>query len=126
MRSALLITGSITRVWALRHQTGAQYSAVENTRAKVAVHRTKAPAPQVVSASHLIDETLVLSFFKCRLYVRNLSSVMPRYFGVLENGSGLPFNSNESSHFASLLVRWNTDNTVCFAELQSPFLEVRL
>ena len=116
MRSALLITGSIKQVWALRHQTGAQYSAVEYTRARVAVRRTEAPAPQVVPASRLINETLVLSFLrsdcKCRLYLRDLSSVMPRYFRVLENGSGLPFNSTESSRFSSLLVRWNTDDTV--------------
>ena len=116
MRSALLITGSIKRVWALRHQTGAQYFAVEYTRARVAVRRTETLAPQVVPASHLISETLVLIFlrsdFKCRLYVRYLSSVILRYLGVLENGSGLPFNSTESSSFASLLVRWNTDDTV--------------
>ena len=62
MRSALLITGSIKRVWALRHHTGAQYSAVEYTRARVAVRRTETPAPQVVPASHLISATLLLSF----------------------------------------------------------------
>ena len=116
MRNALLITGSIKRVWALRHQTGAQYSAVEYTRARLAVSRTEVPAPQVVPASRLINETLVLSFLrsdsKCRLYVRDLSSVMPRYLVVLENGSSLPFNSTESSRFAFLLVRWNTDDTV--------------
>ena len=72
--------------------------------------------PQVVPASRLINETLLLRFLqsdsKCRLYVRELSSVMPRYHGVSENGSGLPFNFNESSPFASLLVGWNTDDTV--------------
>ena len=89
MLSALLITGSIKRVWALRHHTGgAQYSAVEYTRARVAVLRTEAPAPQAVPASRLINETLVLSFLrsdsKCRLFVRDLSSVMPRYFERLK------------------------------------------
>ena len=116
MRSALFVTGSIKRVWALRHQTGAQCSAVEYTRARVAVRRTEALAPQVVPASCLINETLVLSFLrsdsKCRLYVRDLSNVMPRYFEVIENGSSLPFNSTEGSSFASLLVRWNVDDTV--------------
>ena len=77
----------------------AQYSAVKYTWARVAVRRTEAPAPQVVPASRLIDETQVLSFLqsdsKC-----------------CENGSSLPFNSTESSHFASLMVRWNTDDTV--------------
>ena len=118
-------------MWALRHHSGARYSAVEYTRARVALRRTEAPAPQAVPASSLISETLVLSFLqsdsKCRLFVRDLSSVMPRYFGVLDNGRGLPFNSTESSRFASLLVRWNTDDhCFCFAELYSLFLEVRL
>ena len=116
MRSALLIIGSIKRVRALRHQTGALHSAVEYTRARVAVRRTEAPASQVVPASRLIDETLELSFLrsdsKCRLYVRDLSSAMPSYLGVLENGSSLPFNSTESSRFASRLIRWNTNGTV--------------
>ena len=116
MRSALLITGLIKRVWVLRHQTGAQFSAVEYTRARVAVRRTEAPAPQVVPACRLINKTLALSLLrsdsKCRLYVRDRSSVISRYFGVLENGSSLPFNYTESSRFASLLVRWNTDDTV--------------
>ena len=62
MRSALLIAGSIKRVWALRHQTGAQYSVVKYTRARVAVPSTEAPVPQVVPASRLISATLVLSF----------------------------------------------------------------
>ena len=116
MRSALLIIGSMKRVWALRHQTGAQYSAAEYTRTRVAVRRAEAPAPQVVPASRLINEIPVLSFLRsdsmCRLYVRDPSSVMPKYFGVSENRSSLPFNPTECSRFASLLVRWNTDDTV--------------
>ena len=43
---ASLMAGSMRRVWALRHQTGAQYSAVEWTRARVAVRSVVAPAPQ--------------------------------------------------------------------------------
>jgi len=42
---ASLMAGSKTRVWALRHQTGAQYSAVACTRARVAVRRVVASAP---------------------------------------------------------------------------------
>ena len=38
--------------------TNLQYSVVEYTRARVAVRRTEAPAPQVVPASRLINETL--------------------------------------------------------------------
>ena len=83
-----------------------------------------APVPQVVPASRLINETLMLSFLEVTpgvaLYVRDLSSVMPRYFGVSENGSSLSFNSTESSRFASLLVRWNTDDTV-FVSLSFSF-----
>ena len=82
MRSALLIIGTIKRVWALRHQAVAQYSAIEYTRARVAVRRTEAPALQVVPYSRPINETLVPSFLRSdsrsRLYVRDLSSVMSR------------------------------------------------
>ena len=54
------------------------------------MRRTEVPAPEVVSASRLINETLVPNFLRsysrCRLYVRDLSSVMSRYFEVSENG----------------------------------------
>ena len=43
IRKASLMAGSIKRVWALRHQTGAQYSAVEYIRTKVTVHNVVAP-----------------------------------------------------------------------------------
>ena len=39
IRKASLMVGAMRRVWALRHQTGAQYSAVEWTRAKEAVRQ---------------------------------------------------------------------------------------
>ena len=41
---ASLMVGSMRRVWVLRHQTGAQYSAVQRTRARVAVRNVVAPA----------------------------------------------------------------------------------
>ena len=41
---ASLMAGSMRHVWALRHQTGAQYSAVEWTRAKVAVRQSYCPS----------------------------------------------------------------------------------
>jgi len=53
IRKASLMAGSIRRVWALRHQAGAQYSAVECTRARVAIRRVVAPAPQPEPASRL-------------------------------------------------------------------------
>jgi len=46
IRKASLMSGSIRRVWPLQHQTGAQYSAVECTRARVAVRRVVAEEPQ--------------------------------------------------------------------------------
>jgi len=39
IRKASLMVGSMRRAWALRHQRGAQYSAVKWTRARVAIHR---------------------------------------------------------------------------------------
>jgi len=45
IRKASLMAGSMRRVWALRHQTGAQYSAVECTRVSVGIRRVVAPAP---------------------------------------------------------------------------------
>jgi len=46
IRKASLMARSMRRILALRHQTGAQYSAVECTRARVATRRVVAPAPQ--------------------------------------------------------------------------------
>ena len=42
---ASLMAWSVKRVWSLRNQTGAQYSAVEYTRARVAVRNVAAPTP---------------------------------------------------------------------------------
>ena len=44
IRKASLTVGLLRRVRALRHQTGAHYSAVECTRARVAIRRIVAPA----------------------------------------------------------------------------------
>jgi len=54
IRKASLMEGSIRRAWALRQQTGAQYSEVERTMARVAVRRFVAPAPQPEPASRLL------------------------------------------------------------------------
>ena len=45
-RKASLMTRSMRRVWALRHQTGAQYSAVEWSRSRVTIRSVFAAAPQ--------------------------------------------------------------------------------
>jgi len=52
IRKASLMAGSIKRV---RHQTGAQYPADECTRARVAIRRVVAPAPQPEPASQERD-----------------------------------------------------------------------
>jgi len=69
-------TGSMRRVWALRHQTGAQYSAVDWTRARVAIRRVVAPAPQPEPASRLRSVMRDVSFLRsdsrCRPHVSDL------------------------------------------------------
>jgi len=85
IRKASLMVGSMRRAWALRHQIGAQYSAVEWTRARVAVLNVVAPALQPEPASRLRSATRDVSFswsdLKCRRYVSDLSNVTPRYLG---------------------------------------------
>ena len=75
----------ISRVWALRHQKGEQYSAAKCTRARVAVRNVVAPAPQVDLANHLKSPTRVVDFLrsdsKCRQNVSALENFMPRYIG---------------------------------------------
>ena len=53
IRKASLMAGSMRRVWALPQQTGAQYSAVECTRSRVAIRNVVAPAPQPEPANRL-------------------------------------------------------------------------
>ena len=109
MRNELLIE-SIRRIRIPRHQVGAQYSEAECTRAKVAVRKVVAPAPQlIVPAKGLIKEALKVSFLRidsrCCRYVSNLSRVKPRCFGVAQKGGGLPFRLTSTSRFVSLLLR---------------------
>ena len=63
MRSASLIAISMMRVCTLQHQTGAQYSAIEYTRAKAVVQRTASLAPYPDSASQLIRVTREVNFY---------------------------------------------------------------
>lgn len=71
---AWLILTSTLWVWALFLHTGAQYSAVECTSARVAVLRQFAFAPHPDPANFLTTSVLVLTFFavfsKCLLNVR--------------------------------------------------------
>jgi len=82
IRKASLMVGSVRRVWALRHQTGAQYSAVEWTRDRVAIRNGIPPAPQPEPASRLRSTTCDVIFLRsdsrCRRYVSDLSNVTPR------------------------------------------------
>ena len=80
---ALLMAGSMRRVWAPRHQMGTQYSAFEWIRARVAIRRVVASAPQPEPASRLWsamrDVNFLRSDSRCRRYVSDLPSVTPRY-----------------------------------------------
>ena len=73
VRKTSLMAGPMRRLWALRHQTGAQYSAVEWTRAKTAVRNVAASAPQSEPASRLKGATRDVHFLrsnsKCQRYV---------------------------------------------------------
>ena len=86
----LLVAGSIRWVWALRHQTAAQYSVVECTRARLAVHRVVAPAPNWKPRSRLRSMTCDVSFLQsdsnCWWYVNDLSNVTPQYLGLEQEG----------------------------------------
>jgi len=74
----------------LRHQTGAQYSAVECTRAWVAIRGVVATAPQPEPASRLKSATRDVSYLRsdsrCQQYVSDLSNVTPRYLGSEQKG----------------------------------------
>ena len=67
MRKASLRTLSMRRVCELRHQAGAQYSAVEKIRNKAAVCNVLAPAPHPEPASRLSSERRLDSFLRSAL-----------------------------------------------------------
>jgi len=116
IRRASLMVGSIRRVWALRHQTGVHYSAVEWTRASVAVRNVVASAPQPEPASRFRSAMRDVSFLRsdssCRRYVSDLSNVTPRYLGSEQKGRFSLLKLTFSSHLASLFLRWKTADTV--------------
>ena len=101
---------------ALRHQAGAQYSAVKWTRARVAVRNVAAPAPQTEPASHLRSATSDVIFLRsdsrCRRYVSDLSNVTPRYLGSEQKGRVSLLKLTFSSRLASFLLRRKTADTV--------------
>ena len=116
IRKASLMAGSIRRVWALRHKTSTQHYAAECTRIRVAIRRVVAPAPQPEPASRFRRATRDVSFLwsdsRCRRYVSDLSNVTPRYLGAEQKGRVSLFYLTVSSRLASLLLRWNTADTV--------------
>jgi len=77
------MAGSVKLVRALQHQTGAQCSAIECTRAKVAISSIVAPAFHPEPASHLKSTTHDVSFLRsdsrCQQYMSDLSNVTTRY-----------------------------------------------
>ena len=83
------------RVWALRHQTSEQYSAAEYSKARVAVSKDVAPAPQVNLANRRKSPKRVLNFLrselKCRRNVSALSNFMSRYVGSAQKVSIINF-----------------------------------
>jgi len=103
----------------LRHQTGAQHSAVEWTRARVALRRIVAPTPQPEPASLPRSATRDVSFLRsdsrCRRYVSDLFKVTPRYLGSEQKGMVSLLYLTLSSRLASLLLRWKAADTVFVA-----------
>ena len=98
---------SMKRAWALPHQTGAQYSAVEWTRGKVAVANVGEPANSLKNAT--CDVSFWRSVSRCR------ERPVPRYsevFGVGTKGrvSSLKFTFSSGLH--TLLLRWKTADNV--------------
>jgi len=124
IRKASLMAGSIRRVWALRHQTGAQYSAVQCTRGRVAVRRIVAPEPQPEPTSPLRNATHDVSFLwsdsRCRRSASNLSNDPPRYLGSEQKGRISLLKLSFISRLASLLLRRKAADTV-FVELRFRF-----
>ena len=100
---------SMMRVWALWHQTGAQYFAIEWTRARVAISRVVAPEPRPEPASRLRSTARDVSFLRrdsrCRRYVSDLSNVTPRYLGSEQKGRVPLLYLTFSSRLASLLLK---------------------
>jgi len=116
IRKASLMVGSMRRILALQHQTGAQYPADDWARARVAVRNVVAPAPQPEPARCLRSATRDVSFLRsdsrCRRYVSDLSNVTPRYLGSEQKGRVSLLKLTFSLRLASLLLRWKTADTV--------------
>jgi len=108
-------------VWALRHHSGV---AVEWTKAKVAVRNVVAPAlqpDQQVASGYVTRNVIFLrNDSRCRRYVSVLPNVTRRYLRSKQMGRVSLFMLTLSWRVASLLLRWNTVDTICSVELQLP------
>ena len=112
IRKASLMAGSMRRVWALRHQTATQYSAVEWTRARLAVRNVVAPAPhqaasirvrRVMSASCEVTQGVGDTWATCPTLLQGILA-WNRRVSLLY--------LTLSSRLASLLLRWKAADTV--------------
>jgi len=99
----------------MRHQTGAQYPAVEWTRDRVAVRNVVAAASQLEPARRLKSATRDVNFLRsdsnCRGCVSILSNVAPRDVGSEKKGMVSLLWLTFSARLVSLLLRWKTANT---------------
>ncbi|XP_061923175.1 uncharacterized protein mlphb [Entelurus aequoreus] len=116
VRRALLRATSNFFTWALRHQTGAQYSAAENTRASADMCSVFVVAPHVVPASRRIRAARALVFAlalcRCCLNVSVLSSFTPRYVGTGWDCNRALSTMMFISRAASMLLTWNIEDVV--------------
>ena len=82
----------------------------------MAISNVVAPEPQPERTSRLMNATRDVSFLRsdsrCRRYVSDLSNVTPRYLGSEEKGRVSLLKLTFSSRLASLLLRWETADTV--------------
>jgi len=92
-----------------------RYSAVECTKARVAIRRVVATETQPAPASRLRSATRDVSFLRsdsrCRRYVSDLSNVTPRYLGSEQTGGASLLYLTFNSRLASLLW-WKAADTV--------------
>ena len=91
MRKASFKTLSMKRVCALRHQTGAQYSAAAKTKDSAAVRSVLAPAPHPQPASRLrsvtrvVPQESVLTPVLFDIYIYDLSSTTSRKYAYADD-----------------------------------------
>lgn len=105
-------------VWLLFSHMGAPYSAELYTSPSAALHNVEAEDPHVVPHNFwmmlFLVRILATVFCRWELYVRDLSRVIPRWFGFGLCFTGWPSNWMLSCRAASLLLRWKHMHSVLF------------